>query len=419
MDNKYANLPGIAKNEPDFYETSASTVASSFNLISTKMDLTDSPSESSWKSSGESNCQHIKMSDAKDKYNASILSSEHADFSDTITNRRKFGYIVEPDIYEWNQDAAETPLHRFKRLELELNDLKADLTNMEKFAKEEDKLTLINFDPVELSKQVDVLQKEINALHLQKIGAKSFDVSMLDNKAKKQLLLDHLNNFKANLKTSKNEPTKVATDSSAISFKLFADLEEADLDRAKKVTELNSRLANLEKVFGAGNASVNSAHIAKLCTNIENKSILGLVENLNSKLSLLDVQSLEQIESKLQIVSQKVTSQLSDKKGVIEDQEKMLRINELYTMVNNWKDVSATVPTIVERLTALNEIHQKAFQFSSTLTRLDKEQQDTIKSIETSTDVLNHLKKSFETNLESIKANFDALNERILSIDPK
>jgi hypothetical protein len=290
---------------------------------------------------------------------------------------------------------------------------------MEKFAKEEDKLTLINFDPVELSKQVDVLQKEINALHLQKIGAKSFDVSMLDNKAKKQLLLDHLNNFKANLKTSKNEPTKVATDSSAISFKLFADLEEADLDRAKKVTELNSRLANLEQVFGAGNASVNSAHIAKLCTNIENKSILGLVENLNSKLSLLDVQSLEQIESKLQIVSQKVTSQLSDKKGVIEDQEKMLRINELYTMVNNWKDVSATVPTIVERLTALNEIHQKAFQFSSTLTRLDKEQQDTIKSIETSTDVLNHLKKSFETNLESIKANFDALNERILSIDPK
>ena len=63
-------------------------------------------------------------------------------------------------------------------------DLKKDLTSMEKFAKDEDKKTLINFDPVDLSKQVDNLQKEINVLHLQKIGAK-IDVTKLDNKAKK------------------------------------------------------------------------------------------------------------------------------------------------------------------------------------------------------------------------------------------
>ena len=62
--------------------------------------------------------------------------------------------------------------------------MKQDLITMEKFAKEEDKQTLINFDPVELSKQVEHLQKEINVLHLQKIGAK-IDSSKLDNKARK------------------------------------------------------------------------------------------------------------------------------------------------------------------------------------------------------------------------------------------
>ena len=102
------------------------------------------------------------------------------------------------------------------------------------------------------------------------------------------------------------------------------------------------------------------------------------------------MQSLEHIESKLQIVNQRI-SQLNEKKNVIEDQEKMNRISELYTIVNNWKDVSASVPAIVERLAALNEIHQKAFQFSSTLTRLDKEQEVIIKSIETSADVLNNV----------------------------
>ena len=55
---------------------------------------------------------------------------------------------------------------------------------MEKFATEEDKQTLINFNPVDLSKQVENLQKEINSLHLQKIGAR-VDASKLDNKTKK------------------------------------------------------------------------------------------------------------------------------------------------------------------------------------------------------------------------------------------
>ena len=70
------------------------------------------------------------------------------------------------------------------------------------------------------------------------------------------------------------------------------------------------------------------------------------------------MQSLEQVESKLQIISQNI-NKLNEKKSLIEDQEKMTRINELYTIVNNWKDVSASVPAIVERLSALNDIHQK------------------------------------------------------------
>ncbi len=78
---------------------------------------------------------------------------------------------------------------------------------------------------------------------------------------------------------------------------------------------------------------------------------------------MIDSQTLEQIESRLQMISQRV-SQLNDKKNLIEDQEKLNRVNELYTMISKWKDVSATVPAIVERLTALNDLHQKGNFFS-------------------------------------------------------
>ena len=64
----------------------------SIGYNSMKMDLNEDDS---------SNTHHINLKDAQDKYNKNTLNSEHADFSDTITNRRKFGYIVEPDHYEW------------------------------------------------------------------------------------------------------------------------------------------------------------------------------------------------------------------------------------------------------------------------------------------------------------------------------
>lgn len=186
---------------------------------------------------------------------------------------------------------------------------------------------------------------------------------------------------------------------SSIVFKLFRDLESEELERASRVnilfmivffikinnfiilfnqvSDLNVRISNLEKVFGAGNSSFDERQINILCSNLENKSIMvsyflcflflnnikilkkkGLVESLNTKINLIDSQTLEQIESRLQMISQRV-SQLNDKKNLIEDQEKLNRVNELYTMISKWKDVSATVPAIVERLTALNDLHQK------------------------------------------------------------
>ena len=86
------------------------------------------------------------------------------------------------------------------------------------------------------------------------------------------------------------------------------------------------------------------------------------MENLNSKLSVLETHSIDQIESRLHLLLQRV-AQLNEKKSafstLVEDQEKMSKINELYAMTTNWKDVSAKIPAIVERLAALDKVHQK------------------------------------------------------------
>ncbi len=50
------------------------------------------------------------------------------------------------------------------------------------------------------------------------------------------------------------------------------------------------------------------------------------------------------------------------------------------------------------------------------LARLDQDQENMKRSTDVNTEVLNELKKKFESNLESIKVSFDSLNERVLAI---
>ena len=125
---------------------------------------------------------------------------------------------------------------------------------MDKYASEEDKKQLIDFDPINLSKQVEELQGKVKTLHLETIGAK-VDIDKLNNKAKKfafsffnfsrlkllnillflnrDLLYDNLNSLKKEL--AKNSDKKGGQSESSIVFKLFTDLEASDLAKANKV----------------------------------------------------------------------------------------------------------------------------------------------------------------------------------------
>lgn len=135
-------------------------------------------------------------------------------------------------------------------------------------------------------------------------------------------------------------------------------------------------------------------------------------------MAILDAERLDKVDNKMHLLLQRV-NQLNEKKNLVEDQEKLNRVNELFQMMSSWKDVSASVPVLIERLSSLSELHQKALQFTSILSRLDAEQKDLSESIITNSETLNDLKNKFEQNLSSIKTNFENLNQRILSIEGK
>ena len=89
----------------------------------------------------------------------------------------------------------------------------------------------------------------------------------------------------------------------------------------------------------------------------------------------------------------------------------------MYGLINKWKETCASLPNIIERLQTLNELHQQAFQFSSALSRIDGDQQAIKQTLETNSTLLTSLKTNLDKNLDSIKTNFDNLNQRLVSLN--
>jgi dynactin-2 len=114
------------------------------------------------------------------------------------------------------------------------------------------------------------------------------------------------------------------------------------------------------------------------------------VENLESKVNLVDQSSLDLIESKISWILQRA-QQLTEKKVLIEENEKINKINELFQITSKWKDALDNLPNVVSRLASLNDLHQQAFQFSSALTRIDGEQQALKQTLDSNNGILKHV----------------------------
>jgi septum formation inhibitor MinC len=119
------------------------------------------------------------------------------------------------------------------QLKQELNELKLNDKNEE---------VSLEFDPIELLKQVEYLKKQVTNLQLEQIGAKQ-SVGKLEGSTKKQLLVDHLNDLKKSLNKADVEAKshEQSVEKSMI-FKIFNDLDSSELNKASKVTFVTFRV---------------------------------------------------------------------------------------------------------------------------------------------------------------------------------
>ncbi|BFY97043.1 hypothetical protein BsWGS_00083 [Bradybaena similaris] len=402
-DPKYAKLPGIDLNSPDVFESDDLPEADR-NIAPQVAD--DQSSESVERIS-------INTNAAFETFKSKSVSTGKTDFSDSVGKVRTIGYFADKTVHEFAEDGSkcESPQQKFQRLQQELRDLAEEVGRLKHNVTDAGSGESVT--PVSMGKQIEYLQHQLTQLHLEKLLGPEAAVDLADPQGLlRKRLLTELDSFKPGLESKDKAKEAAGHDAKGhVLYELYHRPEHAQFSKNAKVAMLEERLDRLENVVGK-----NFDKMSSLTSDTQNKSLLGAVAVLNSKLSLLDAVSTESVEARLNVVIQKM-QQITEKKETQADPDKQKQISDLYDLVKKWESTAETLPQVVDRLLSLRELHEQALQFSQALSYLDTAQQEVRASIASHNDMLKQMQSSLVENNKRIQQNVESIEKRLKALD--
>ncbi|KAJ3019904.1 hypothetical protein HKX48_001628 [Thoreauomyces humboldtii] len=500
--SKYSALPDL-DTQPDVYETpdtneSGNAAASNFSH-DTYSDASgdDEDVEGVVRSSLSASAASQRFAAATQSVgnagpgrSGQEQSQQQPDFSGSIGRRRRHGYRrkVLPDQDEYSMIGTngrtvaekETTLQRLRRLMFEVEELGKDVEaeqkdkeNLPVVAGGEDGTSATTAKRprrkppthAQLLAQVAVLQKDLTGMGRTLLGPEEVDAPDAPGRGTqvKQIetgraLLAQLKAFK-NMKVSDSQPrfgetapnpaaTSSAQDAAGsasspyVTYELFYTPETAKLTELAKITQVEARLASLERLIGThflqglegGNASVTALLQ-------ENGSLIGALQRLDNHLSLLtqprqldvvakrvrsltadmerlaDLRKKQQIENSITVsmenLSRGSTSVMQDVEMHRTQTETERRVNHLYSLMEKLDPVAGLVPHLVSRLMGLRSLHTEAAVFAESLTMLVQEQSRVSEGFKGIDETVEHLENSFKANELAVEQNVAALQGRM------
>ncbi|ELR52103.1 dynactin subunit 2 [Bos mutus] len=396
-DPKYADLPGIARNEPDVYETS---------------DLPeDDQAEFDAEELTSTSVEHIIVNPnaAYDKFKDKRVGTKGLDFSDRIGKTKRTGY--ESGEYEMLGEGLgvkETPQQKYQRLLHEVHELTTEVEKIKTTVKEsttEEKLT-----PVVLAKQLAALKQQLVASHLEKLLGPDAAINLTDpDGALAKRLLLQLEATKNSKGTGSGGKTTSGTppDSSLVTYELHSRPEQDKFSQAAKVAEFEKRLTELEATVRCDQDAQNP-----LSAGLQGACLMDTVELLQAKVGALDLAVLDQVEARLQSVLGKV-NEIAKHKASVEDADTQSKVHQLYETIQRWSPIAASLPELVQRLVTIKQLHEQAMQFGQLLTHLDTTQQMIACSLKDNATLLTQVQTTMCENLSTIEGNFANIDERM------
>ncbi|XP_064825289.1 dynactin subunit 2-like isoform X1 [Oncorhynchus masou masou] len=342
-DPKYANLPGIASNEPDVYETSELPEDDQAQFESEEL--------------GSDNVERIVVNPnaAYDKFKDKRVSTKGIDFSDCISKNKRVGYESgEYEILAEGCGVKETPQQKYQRLVNEIQELSHEVETIQattKYSSAEEHLT-----PVVLAQQAAQLKQQLVSAHLDTLLGPQAHINLADpDRALAKRLLTLLEATRSSRRSTVEGKASAASKApdGVVLYELHSRPEQEKFTDAAKMAELEKRLAELETAVGSG-----SDKQGPLSAGVQGGSLMDTMELLQARVSALDSATLDQIEARLQSVLGKI-NEIAKHKAAIEDADTQNKVSQLYDVVKKWDAMATSLPQVVQRLMAVKELHEE------------------------------------------------------------
>lgn len=397
-DPKYADLPGIAYDQLDVYETSDLPESEQM-----RMYCEDEP---------DSSCVeqlHISAKEAFNKFKGKQIVGKPVDFSDRLSSKLRTGY----KFGDWelvSEGEKETPLQKYQRLQCEIKELYEEVNELKEKSKDEVEIKSAG----EIISQAQQLEKQLISLKLEDCLGSDIVASLSDPQGTMlKQLISQIELFKqANMPPSKlsSEDKKAdeSVESGILKYQMMYLPEKARMQEAARIAQLEQRLCCLENLIGTSNDK-----LSKFSQNLKCEGIMEAVQQLEAKTSLLDVNQLDTIETRLGTLIYRMDSIAQKKAAMEQDSEQEQKISEMYEIMKKTDAISQILPQTVERLLTLSDIHQQAAAFSKSLMRLEELQAEISSGLDSNKSLLKGVQESFASNMEVIKSNIALLDERV------
>ncbi|ESO01628.1 hypothetical protein HELRODRAFT_192214 [Helobdella robusta] len=324
-----------------------------------------------------------------------------------------FGQLPE---YELSKDTKneknETLNEKLQKLWIEVNSLQEDLSK-NKEAEKLDEQTFEMLSGKDLFKQLDVLKKVIDQQKLE-----AFKVNLTDPQGSTQKkLLNEIDKFTSvkGPRASSSSPSSTSSSASSkqLSYHMVVNPSDQKMENMKRLALLEERISRLNKVVG----SVPCIP-PPLMYEAANNCILDIISNLVSKSKSLECQNWMDVESKAGAVLRRL-DQIEEKKDIMEQKAKMDKISELYNIMLKWNQLSIVLPSVVDRLTTLKQLHQQALEFQQVLGHLEVTQQQINVQLKGHSELLKTVQEEFRKNSIAIKTNCENLEKKLKALEDK
>ncbi|XP_047991324.1 dynactin subunit 2 [Leguminivora glycinivorella] len=361
-DPKYENLPGIAYDQPDVYETG-------------DLPEADQPEPFEEEENESIETLHLSVKDSFNNFKGKFLTGA-VDFSDRLSRKSRIGYRAGE--YELAAEGEpETVLERYNRLRCEFSDL------LEQVAEQQNKATESEKDEYSrLATQINATKKILEELKLE-------EGEHVDPTAEK--LKEYL------AQGGKKKQPGVAT----ASLKLKP---EVNLAQTTRIAQLEHRLHKLEQAAGVRDEEA----FRRLQAATGEATLCGAAATLAAQTSLLRPAELAAADARAASLLANVDAIRAAR---VADPELDAKINELYKLVQQIDGISHS--EILERMEALESLHNQASNFGKSLTELETLQSTIASGVKNNKELLQGVQEVFAHNIDSLQKEIKKLDDRI------